>query len=121
MTTDARMTVVTALIRPHMERRVVTALHGLPEFPGIFLSDVRGQGRGRGAGGAYQATEFDLTYHRYLQLQIVCDTGTAKEVCDTIATAAWTGNKGDGVIFSTDADVFVRIRETGTPAHETTP
>ena len=56
MHTDTPMKVVTALIRPHMEGRVVTALHGLAEFPGFFVTEVRGQGRGRGAGGTYQAT-----------------------------------------------------------------
>lgn len=118
MTTEPAMTIVTALIRPHMEGRVVRALHDFPEFPGFFLADVRGQGHGRGAGGAYQATEFDLTYHRYLHLQLVCRSAVADEICDVIATASWTGNKGDGVIFTTGADSFKRIRELGKPKRE---
>ena len=72
MSTESGMAIVTALIRPDMEGRVVRALHDLPEFPGFFVTEVRGQGRGRGAGGAYTATEFDLTYHHFLQLQLVC-------------------------------------------------
>ena len=118
MTTEPEMTIVTALIRPHMEGRVVRALHELPDFPGFFLVEARGQGRGRGAGGSYQASEFDLTYHHYLQLEIVCRSGLAAEIRDMIATAAWTGRKGDGVIFTTDADSFVRIREVGGPKVE---
>ena len=115
MSTEAGMTIITALIRPHMEGRVVRALHDLPEFPGFFVVDARGQGRGRGAGGAYTATEFDLTYHRFLQLQMVCRSGLADEICDMIAAAAWTGHKGDGVVFTTDAHSFLRIREKGRP------
>jgi len=111
MSTKSEMEVVTALIRPHMEGRVVHALHDLPEFPGFFVSEVRGQGRGRGAGGTYQATEFELTYHHFLQLQILCRPEIAGDVCRTIAAAAWTGHKGDGVIFSTAANTFLRIRE----------
>ena len=113
MSTEPVMTVVTALIRPRMEGRVVEALHGLPEFPGFFIAEVRGQGRGRGAGGSYVASEFELTYHRFLQLQIVCRSDLASQVTDAITAAAWTGHKGDGVIFSAPAHSFARIRETG--------
>lgn len=118
MNTKPEMTVVTALIRPHMEGRVVHALHDLPEFPGFFITEARGQGRGRGAGGSYQATEFDLTYHHFLQLQIVCPTRATDNICRTIAEAAWTGRKGDGVILTTGVDSFVRIREVGAPKDE---
>lgn len=111
MSTEPAMTIITAFIRPHMESRVVHALHELPEFPGFFLSEVRGQGRGYGAGGSYEATESDLTYHRFLQIQLICRTDGASEVRRRIAEAASTGRKGDGVIFSADADAFLRIRE----------
>ena len=115
MSTESGMTIITALIRPHMEGRVVHALHELPEFPGFFVVEARGQGRGRGAGGAYVATEFDLTYHQYLQIEIVCRSDLAEEICKAIVGAAWTGHKGDGVVFTTDAHSFVRIREKGHP------
>jgi nitrogen regulatory protein P-II 1 len=121
MSTDSGMTIVTAMIRPHMEVRVVQALHELPEFPGFFITAARGQARGRGAGGSYQATEFDLTYHDFLQLQIVCSADAAARICSVIAAAAWTGHKGDGVIFTTEAKSFVRIREVGAPKHEVSP
>ncbi len=113
MTTETGMTVVTALIKPQMEGHVVRALHELPEFPGFSLTEVRGQGRGRGTGGAYTATEYDFTYLRHLQLQIVCRSDLASNVCRIIAKAAWTGHKGDGVIFTSDIASFVRIREAG--------
>ena len=118
MTTESGMTIVTALIRPHMEGHVVHALHDMPEFPGFYITEVRGQGRGRGAGGSFSASEFDLTYHHFLELQIVCRSDMAEEVCRTIAAAAWTGRRGDGVVFTTDAHSFVRIREVGGPRHE---
>ena len=115
MTTDSTMKIVTALIRPHMEGRVVNALHELTEFPGFFIVEARGQGKGRGVGGAYKASEFDLTYHRYIQLEIVCRSVLCGEICEKIAAAAWTGRKGDGVIFTSNAHSFVRIREMGRP------
>jgi len=120
MNTESGMTIITALIKPHMEGRVVRALHDLSEFPGFSVIEARGQGRGRGAGGAYTATEFDLTYHRFLQLQAVCRSDMASKICEAIAAAAWTGHKGDGVIFTTDAHSFVRIREQGRPKEAST-
>lgn len=111
--TDSAMVLVTALIKPQMEGRVVRALHELPEFPGFSLVKARGQGRGRGTGGAYKATEYDFTYLRHLQLQIVCRSDLVSDISRTIAEAAWTGHKGDGVIFTSAVASFVRIREAG--------
>ncbi len=118
MITEPDMTLVTALIKPQVEGRVIRALHDLSPFPGFSLTEVRGQGRGRGAGGAYTATEYDFAYHAHLKLQMVCPTETAPAICRMIAIAAWTGQKGDGVIYTTPATSFVRIREMGVQAHE---
>lgn len=116
MTTEPSITIVTALIRPNMEERVVRALHDLlPDFPGFFIAEVHGQGRGRGIGGAYEPSEFELTYHHFLQLQLVCPSSLVDEIRNTVAKAAWTGHKGDGVIFTTAAESFVRIRLVGKP------
>lgn len=113
MSIDDQMTLITALIRPHMEGHVVRALHDLPDFPGFTFTQVRGQGRGRGAGGHYVSSETDLTYHQFLELRLVCQTELADEICDRIASAAWTGRKGDGVVFTTPVHTFARIREIG--------
>lgn len=113
MTDNLAMTLITALIRPHMEEHVTRALHDLPDFPGFTFAEVRGQGRGRGQGGAYISTETDLTYHHFLELRLVCRCGVAEEICDRIASAAWTGRKGDGVVFTTPVNSFARIREVG--------
>ena len=113
MSIDGDMFLVTALIRPHMEGHVVRALHELPDFPGFTLTDVRGQGRGRGQGGHYVSSETDLTYHRFLELRLVCRTELVGPICDRIAAAAWTGRKGDGVVFTTPVYSFARIREIG--------
>jgi nitrogen regulatory protein PII len=113
MTTESSMTLITAFIKPNREGPVVSALHDLPEFPGFSLTEARGQGRGRGAGGEYRAAEYDFTYLRHLQLQVACKSDAAASVCAAIANAAWTGRKGDGVIFTSALNSFVRIREHG--------
>lgn len=113
MTTDGALVQITALIRPHMEGYVVRVLHDLADFPGFFVCDVRGQGRGRGKDGAFVSSEWDLTYHRYLELRLVCRADQADKICESIANAAWTGNKGDGVVLTTPVRSFDRIREVG--------
>lgn len=113
MTDDPAMTLITALIRPYMEGHVVRALHDLPEFPGFTFAEVRGQGRGRGQGGAYVSTETALTYQKSLELRVIVRSDLAEEICARIASAAWTGRKGDGVVFASPVHSFARIREIG--------
>jgi len=111
MSSESGMTIVTALTGPHVKDHVVRALHELPEFPGCFFLDARG----RGAGGFYAASESDLRYQHFLQLQIACRPDQAGAIRSAIAVVAWTGRQGDGVIFTTDATSFVRIRERARP------
>lgn len=113
MSIDGEMILVTALIRPHMEGHVVRMLHDLPDFPGFTFSEVRGQGRGRGHGGSYVSSETDLNYHQFLELRLVCKSELADDICIRVASAAWTGRKGDGVVFTTPVCSFARIREIG--------
>lgn len=115
MTSDLGMSIVTAQIRPIMEEHVVRALHEVSPFPGFTVSEVRGQGRGRGAGGEYRATEHDFPYQKHLQIEIVCPSNDADRICQAIAKAAWTGRKGDGIIYVREIASFVRIREAGMP------
>lgn len=110
---DAERMMIIAFIKPNMEGHVVRALHDLPEFPGFTLSQVRGQGRGRGAGGEFRATEYNFSYQIHLELRVICQTAMVDRICDAIARSAWTGSKGDGLIFTQPIGTFYRIREHG--------
>lgn len=101
---------IKAVIQPHMVSKVVRALHTLEHFPGFTLFDARGQGRGIGEGGAYVVTEDDIDYHRKALLVVICSDEGAPSIIDTIRDAAYTGNKGDGVIIVSQANMVVRIR-----------
>ena len=101
---------IKAIIQPHMVSKIVRALHALEHFPGLTLCDVRGQGRGRGAGGAFKITEDNLDYHRKVLLTVVCADSLAVTVVDTIQQAAHTGNRGDGLILISNLDGVIRIR-----------
>src|SRR5215203_6791632 len=101
---------IKAILQPHIVSRAVRALHALPHFPGLTLSDARGQGRGRGAGGSYKVTEDDIDYHRKVILEVVCDDTLAANIAETIQHAAHTGNKGDGIILVNELREVIRIR-----------
>ena len=100
---------IKAILQPHIVSRVVRALHALPRFPGLTLSDARGQGRGRGAGGSFKLTEDDIDYHRKVILEVVCTDDIAANIAETIREAAHTGNKGDGIIVVSELREVIRI------------
>jgi len=45
-----------------------------------------------------------------VQIEVVCESGDADKVIDTIATAARTGSIGDGKIWAVAVDRLVRVR-----------
>ena len=101
---------IKAIIHPHMVHKVVRALHEMEHFPGFTLLDARGQGRGRGAGGAYVVTEDGIDYHRKTVIVVVCADEMAATLADTIRETAQTGQRGDGIITVRDLEEVIRIR-----------
>jgi nitrogen regulatory protein P-II 1 len=101
---------IKAIIQPHMLSKVMRALHELPHFPGVTVTPVRGQGRGRGAGGAFKVTEDGIDYHNKVMLDVYCSETKAGEIAETILKAAHTGLEGDGLIVVADIDRVSRIR-----------
>ena len=101
---------IEAYIQHYVLPRVVLSLHELPEFPGLSVLDVLGQGRGRGANGDCLLTEQNLPFHRRTLIQVVCDDAAADEIADRIRAAAHTGKNGDGIITVTAIESSVRIR-----------
>ncbi len=104
------MKTIKAIIQPHVVTKVVRALHELPHFPGMTLTDARGQGRGRGVGGSYKVTEDDIDYHVKVVLEVVCADAMAVGIVDAIRHAAHTGNGDDGIIIVSDVSEVTRIR-----------
>lgn len=101
---------IKAILQPHMLHKVMDALHALPHFPGVTLSDCLGQGRGRGAGGQYIATEQTIEFAKMTKLELFCADACAEEIAHVIQLAAHTGNAGDGVIMVADLPRVIRIR-----------
>lgn len=102
---------IKAIIQPHMLGAVVHALHDLASFPGLTITHVDGQGRGRGAGGTFQATAENVFLHRKTVIEIYCeDDAQAEQIAATIHRAAHTGRPGDGIIVIRPIDQLIRIR-----------
>ncbi len=104
------MKAIHAIIQPHMLEKVMDALHALPHFPGVTVSECLGQGRGLGAGGEYVATEQTIGLHKMTRLELVSGDEAASEIARVILKAAHTGNPADGVIVVTNVRYVVRIR-----------
>lgn len=105
---------ITAIIQPHMLASVEHALHQLPHFPGFTLQRAKGQGRGRAAGHAYRATEWDMEEHDKVVLLVLCSDQIAPQIVETIRRSAHTGLPGDGLIALSDVAQVLRI---GTSEH----
>jgi nitrogen regulatory protein P-II 1 len=101
---------VKAVIQPHMLARVMDALHALPHFPGVTVSDCQGQGRGRGSGGHFEATQETIFFAKKVKLEVFCSDEACDEIVSVIQRAAHTGNPGDGLVAVVDVPRVVRIR-----------
>jgi len=101
---------IRAVIQPHMFTKVMEALHAIPHFPGVTVSECEGQGRGRGHGGKYVPTVQSIFLIKMTKLEIVCSDGICNELARAIQHAAHTGNPADGLIVLLDVARVVRIR-----------
>lgn len=101
---------IKAIIRPHMLTRVMEALHALPHFPGVTVSDCQGQGRGRGSGRHYEASEETIYFAKMTKLELLCADDICEATVDVIRKTAHTGGPDDGLIAVIDLSRVVSIR-----------
>jgi nitrogen regulatory protein P-II 1 len=100
---------VTAVIKPHMLDNVKEALRGIG-IQGMTVDEVKGFGRQGGHTETYRGAEYTVDFIPKIKVEVLCDTGEADKVIDTIAKAAGTGKIGDGKIWAVSVDRAVRIR-----------
>lgn len=101
---------IKAILQPRALDRVMDALHLLPHFPGVTVSDCQGQGRGQGANRKFRADEESIFFKKKCKLEIFCADAVCDEIVGVIRSAAHTGHAGDGVIMVADLPRVVRIR-----------
>jgi len=100
---------VTAVIKPHRIEEVKEALRAMG-VTGLTVSEVRGFGRQGGKTETYRGAEYTVDFLPKMKIEVVCDTGDADAVIDTIREAAQTSRIGDGKIWAVPVDRLVRIR-----------
>ena len=111
-----KLKLITAYIHPLLEARVVRALHELPEFPGFLDGGGPRSGSRTGCRGHFISRASPIFSISAISKCRSCAPEAAVErISKVLAEAAWTGRKGDGVLFVTPVDNLMRIREAGKP------
>ncbi len=100
---------VEAIIRPFKLEDVKLALVNAG-IVGMTVSEVRGFGKQKGQVERYRGSEFTVEFLQKLKVEVVVDDENVSSVMDAIASAAKTGEIGDGKIFISPVESVVRIR-----------
>ena len=103
------MKMITALVRPSRVDAVKTALVGI-EVIGMTVTDSRGFGRQKGQVERYRGNEFTVEFLPKSKIIVTVPDEKVSKTVEAIATAARTGEIGDGKIFVTPVEQVIRIR-----------
>lgn len=119
-TPDVSFFRVEAIVRPWRAPKIAQVLSSRG-VKGMTISDVRGAGVQGGFRERYAGTEFGSAEHFLVdktRIEVVTRRSQVDLVVRAIATAAFTGEVGDGKIFVSPVLDVVRIRtaETGSTA-----
>lgn len=76
----------------------------------MTVTEVRGSGKQKGYTQHYRGAEYTVNLIQKLKLEIVADDSDVNNIVDAIATAARTGEIGDGKIFLSAVLDAIRIR-----------
>ena len=103
------MKIVMAIIKPFKLDEVRDALNALGVH-GLTVTEVKGYGRQKGHTELYRGAEYAVSFLPKLKVEVAVATDQVDKVVEAIATAAKTGQIGDGKIFVTSIEHAVRIR-----------
>jgi nitrogen regulatory protein P-II 2 len=103
------MKLVIAIIKPFKLDDVRDALVAVG-VQGMTASEVTGYGRQRGHTEIYRGSEYAVNFLPKIRIEVAVPSERVEQVVEAIASAAKTGQIGDGKIFVTGIDQAVRIR-----------
>ena len=108
---------ITAIIKPHMLDTVKEALMS-NGVTGLTATEVKGFGRQKGHSENFRGAEYKIDFMPKVKIEVVVPAEIADRIVNVIADAARTDKIGDGKIWSTPLDRFMRVRtgEMGTDA-----
>jgi nitrogen regulatory protein P-II 2 len=103
------MKLITAIIKPFKLEEVRAALTDLG-LQGMTVTEVKGYGRQKGHTEIYRGAEYAVNFLPKIKIEVVVADTEADKAADAIASAAKTGQIGDGKIFVSSIEHSVRIR-----------
>jgi nitrogen regulatory protein P-II 2 len=103
------MKLVMAIIKPFKLDAVREALTQVGAH-GMTTTEVKGYGRQRGHTEIYRGTEYAVNFLPKIKVEVVVAAEQVDRVVEAIASAARTGEIGDGKIFVYGIEHAVRIR-----------
>ncbi|HRJ69283.1 MAG TPA: P-II family nitrogen regulator [Beijerinckiaceae bacterium] len=103
------MKTVMAIIKPFKLEEVRDALTAIGVH-GMTVTEVKGYGRQKGHTEIYRGAEYAVSFLPKLKLEVAVESAQVAAVIDAIASAARTGQIGDGKIFVSPLEQAVRIR-----------
>jgi len=112
------MKIVMAVIKPFKLEEVRDSLTALGVH-GLTVTEVKGYGRQKGHTEIYRGAEYAVSFLPKVKIEVAVAAEMVGRVVEAIASAARTGQIGDGKIFVTALDHAVRIRTgaNGADAH----
>ena len=102
------MKLIIAIIKPFKLDDVRDALTEIG-IAGMTVSEVKGFGRQKGQTEIYRGAEYTTNMVPKLKVEVVCDSGLADRVVETIQQSANTGAIGDGKIFVVDVSNAITL------------
>lgn len=99
---------VEATVRPERLEVVVNALTEAG-FLGITYYEAKGRGRQKGEKKMWRGQEYRVIFGRIIQMILLVDDEDVDQVIDIIMSAS-TGEAGDGIIYVTNVEKLVKIR-----------
>ena len=109
------MKIVMAVIKPFKLDEVREALTAIG-IQGLTVTEVKGYGRQEGHTEIYRGTEYAVSFLPKLKIEVAVAADMAQKAVDAIASAAKTGQIGDGKIFVFAIEQAGRIRTAETDA-----
>ena len=111
------MKLIIAIIKPFKLEDVRDALVAVG-VQGMTASEVKGYGRQKGHTEIYRGAEYVVNFLPKVRIEVAVASEEADRVIEALATAARTGQIGDGKGFVSPLDHALRIRtgETDTDA-----
>ena len=99
---------IKAIIQPFMLEKVLDALAGAdPPVPGLIISQVQGWGARH---TRHDNSDCGHSFAAKTKVEIVVSDEQAPRIATLIATAARTGNPGDGKVFLVEVVDAVKVR-----------